>query len=165
MKKFLILNNNIIINPFGKLKRNLTDEQRECVYCRCSSLNCSMGRIGSYCNQFTIKRNYNEAIYSPSDIDDYLGKINISDLEDFLLNDTKNIGPSLRVKQGLQLLKHCNDKNIKPIICAWYDDIDEVYEDYNEHCGYSKSETKQILKDDSNMFCRFFNGEIVKLSY
>lgn len=83
--------------------------------------------------------------YSIEDIDDYQDK--------------------LSEQQTYELLHHCNEWNIAPIICAWYDDMDDLQDDYSEHCGYSKDTTNDYVNEYPQMFCEFSNGEIVKLSY
>ena len=81
--------------------------------------------------------------YSIEDIDDYMEKINKDQVK--------------------QLIEHCNDNGISPEICAWYDDYDDLLGDYVLHCDYSEDGVIAMLEDYPQMFCKFDNGEIVKL--
>jgi hypothetical protein len=84
--------------------------------------------------------------YSIPDIDDYKKQLS---------EDDKPI-----------LIEHCNEHNIPPVICAWYDDIDDFYSDWVDEVGYSKKQADDLLRDnkDSYQFVIFNDGRILRLS-
>ena len=67
--------------------------------------------------------------------------------------------------QPKKLIDHCNKYNVCPVICAWYDDFDDFFCDWNTHVGLSESEAKRRLEEgkQEGEFCEFNNGEIVRL--
>ena len=83
--------------------------------------------------------------YSNEHIDDYKSKLSDTD---------KTI-----------LLEHCNEYNIKPTICAWYDDIEDFYSDWVDEVGYSKKAADELLHNnaDSDQFVIFNDGRILRL--
>lgn len=83
-------------------------------------------------------------MYTIADIDDYRNKIT--------------------TEQAVKLVEHCNKHGISPNICAWYDNLNDLYEDYKEHCDYSRETTNAMLQQNTDMFCEFPNGEIIKLT-
>jgi hypothetical protein len=76
------------------------------------------------------------------------------------INDYRN---KITEEQAQKLINHCNRHDISPDICAWYDDIDDLFDDYKEHCDYTKTITREMLRENKDMFCTFKNGELVKL--
>jgi hypothetical protein len=81
-------------------------------------------------------------MYNRTDIDDYQNR----------LSDEK-------IKK---LLRHCNKHSIAPEICAWYDDMADFFEDW---CGigYTKTQARDVMRNNKDEFCKFANGEIVRL--
>ena len=62
------------------------------------------------------------------------------------------------------LITHCNKWDIAPVICAWYDDMDDFYDDWSE-VGYSKESAKELLNTENTQgeFKKFSDGRIVRL--
>lgn len=87
--------------------------------------------------------------YTKNDIDDYMDKI--TDI------------------QAKKLIKHCNKFNIYPRICAWYDDMDDFYQDWIYDNNIFKTEEEANDRFDYGIeigeFVKFENGEIVRISY
>jgi hypothetical protein len=81
-------------------------------------------------------------MYKVTDIDDYQNR--------------------LTEEQKDKLIKHCNDYNIKPEICAWYDDLEDFFSDWC-NIGYKRTEARELLNSNKDEFCKFKNGEIVRL--
>jgi hypothetical protein len=82
--------------------------------------------------------------YKVSDIDDYQKKIT--------------------EEQSEALIRHCNRYDIKPEICAWYDDLEDYFSDWcSESIGYTRTEARKLLHGGKGEFKTFSNGEIVRL--
>lgn len=85
--------------------------------------------------------------YTKNDIDDYMDKI--TDI------------------QAKKLIKHCNKFNIYPRICAWYDDMDDFYQDWIYDNNIFETEEEANDRFDYGIeigeFVKFKNGEIVRL--
>lgn len=86
--------------------------------------------------------------FTREDIDDYLNKITDSQAE--------------------ELLNHCNEFEISPDICAWYDDMDDFYTDWvydNNICvDEADADERYEYGCEIGEFKKFTNGEIVRLS-
>lgn len=76
------------------------------------------------------------------------------DIDDYLDNLTE--------EQTIQLLTHCNRFDIKPDICAWYTDLEDLFEEFSNY-GYSRTEARKIFHGGLGEFKKFKNGEIVRL--
>ena len=61
------------------------------------------------------------------------------------------------------LIRHCNKHNITPVICAWYDNMQDFYSDWVDDLGYSKSQARELLSNNRDEFKIFSNKEIVRL--
>lgn len=84
-------------------------------------------------------------IFNVNDIDDYMNKIT--------------------EEQKKVLIKHCNKYGIKPVICAWYDDLEDFFSDWcSENIGYTRTEARKLLHGGKGEFITFSNGEILRLS-
>lgn len=87
-------------------------------------------------------------------------KYNIEQIDDYQNRLTE--------QQKNALLKHCNDFDVYPNICAWYDDMDDFYQDwiYDNKIFKTKAEAKNRYKQglEEGEFKKFSNGEIVRLS-
>lgn len=70
-------------------------------------------------------------------------------------------------EQAEALIKHCNEFDISPNICAWYDDMDDFYVDWvydNKIFEDEKGAYERYLEGTkSGEFKTFENGEIVRL--
>ena len=83
----------------------------------------------------------------------------------FTLNDIDDYQNRLTDTQKEQVLSHCNEKNIKPNICAWYDDMDDFYSDWCEELNYSLEDADSLLSDESGEFLEFENSaSIIRFS-
>ena len=82
----------------------------------------------------------------------------VEDIDDYLDRLTED--------QAKLLVRHCNRYGIKPIICAWYDDLDDFFEDWCDQVGFSESEARQRLKEGKSVgeFKEFSDGQIVRLA-
>ena len=61
MKKYYKLSNNeIIINPNTSQEENLTEETKECEYCKYNPEICRGNGRGVYCDWFTIVNGFEE---------------------------------------------------------------------------------------------------------
>lgn len=74
----------------------------------------------------------------------------------------------LTEQQEIALIKHCNDYDIYPEICAWYDDMKDFYQDwvYDNEIFETKAEAKERYQDgvETGEFKKFSSGEIIRLS-
>jgi len=77
------------------------------------------------------------------------------------IDDYKN---RLTEYQKKILIRHCNRYEIKPVIIAWYDDWEDFCSDWCEQIGYTRTEARKRLNSGNGEFCKFSNGEIVRLS-
>lgn len=86
-------------------------------------------------------------IYGVEDIDDYKKKIT--------------------QEQAQILIKHCNKFQITPDICAWYDNMEDFYSDWCNinDLNFTKQQAKERYQEgkETGEFCKFKNGEIVRL--
>ena len=82
------------------------------------------------------------------------GLYNITDIDDYQNRLTE--------EQKKALIRHCNRYEIKPVICAWYDDMEDFFSDW---CGigYTRTEARKLYHGGKGEFCTFNNGEIVRL--
>ena len=78
-----------------------------------------------------------------------------------MIDDYQN---RLTDEQKQKLIKHCNKYNIAPIICAWYEDINDFIDEWSQY-GYSRTDARQKLKmyDNSGEFKKFSEGTIIRL--
>ena len=85
--------------------------------------------------------------------------------ETFIITDIEDYQNRLTEKQKEYLIKHCNAHEIKPEICAWYDNMEDFYSDWVNGVGYSKDEAKSLLvNNDGGEFKKFKDGSIVRLN-
>jgi hypothetical protein len=80
----------------------------------------------------------------------------------FKVENIKDYMTKITEEQSKELIEHCNKNNIAPHICAWYENERDRYDDYRLHCGYTKEQVDDL---PDQIFCKFSNGEIVKLVY
>ncbi len=70
-------------------------------------------------------------------------------------------------KQKQILINHCNDFDIFPNICAWYDDMNDFYQDwvYDNKIYKNKKDAKCRYDEgiETGEFKKFSSGEIVRL--
>ncbi len=69
----------------------------------------------------------------------------------------------LTEKQKVLLLRHSNKYNIAPVICAWYDDMDDFYSDWVDQIGYTKTTARKMMKENRDEFKTFSDGSIIRL--
>jgi len=79
--------------------------------------------------------------YDINQIDDYQNRLN---------NEQKEI-----------VISHCNEFQIEPVICAWYEDMDDFYDAWEE-VGYSTEEADALFNDSNDEFLAFDNETIVR---
>lgn len=84
-----------------------------------------------------------KGIYKVTDIDDYQNR--------------------LTEEQKKALIAHCNRYEIKPEICAWYDNWEDFCSDWCDGVGYTRTQAREIYHGGKGEFCTFSNGEIVRL--
>jgi hypothetical protein len=53
------------------------------------------------------------------------------------------------------------EKNIKPNICAWYEDMDDFYSDWCGELNYSLEDADSLLNDESGEFLKFENSVLI----
>lgn len=63
------------------------------------------------------------------------------------------------------LLAHCNEWDIAPVICAWYDDMDDFLSDWVEEVGYTEEAAKNLLNPNNTQgeFKVFPDGRMLRL--
>ena len=83
-------------------------------------------------------------MYSLKDIDDYLNR--------------------LTEEQKEEVVNHANKYDIKPEICAWYNDEEDFLSDWC-HVGYSKEEALDKLLTEKKEFLQFNDNQIVRFVY
>jgi len=100
--------------------------------------------INEYIIEIKGSSEYKKYVYSS--IDDYQNR---------LTDEQKDI-----------VLEHCKENSIKPIICAWYDDMDDFYSDWCDEVGYSKEYADALYShgSDSGEFLSFSDKAIVRFS-
>lgn len=88
-----------------------------------------------------------KGLYSVEDIKDYMNKIT--------------------EQQAKSLIKHCNEHEIYPDICAWYENMEDFYSDWcnPKTVNMTREQAREIFDNRkiTGEFCRFANGEIVRL--
>lgn len=82
-------------------------------------------------------------MFTETDIDDYQSRLTEEDKK--------------------HLLNHCNEFEIAPVICAWYDNLDDFFEDWVDHVGYTKETSALMLANNRDEFKQFKDGRIVRL--
>ena len=60
------------------------------------------------------------------------------------------------------VIKHCNKYNIAPVICAWYEDMNDFYSDWVDEVGYSKDAADLLLLDNPEEFLILPNKNIIR---
>lgn len=78
--------------------------------------------------------------------------------------DIKDYKNKITEEQVKELLTHCNEHDVTPVICAWYEHFDDLIDDYQLHCDYTADETREMYEQNKMIFCEFSNGEIVKIA-
>ena len=80
--------------------------------------------------------------------------MNISEIDDYQ-NRLSN-------KQKNRVISHCKEHDISPVICAWYDDMDDFYSDWVDEVGYTEIAADDLLNDDGGEFLVFKDRQIVR---
>ena len=57
---------------------------------------------------------------------------------------------------------HCKRYNLKPDICAWYFNMEDFFSDWEDHCGYTRTEARRIYHGGHGEFQTFPNGNIIR---
>lgn len=81
----------------------------------------------------------------------------------YAIEDIFDYKDKLSEQQKKVLVRHCNRYEIRPDICAWYDDWEDFCSDWCDYIGYTKTEARKLLHSDTGEFCIFGSGEIVRL--
>ncbi len=85
----------------------------------------------------------------------------------YTIKDIDDYQNRLTEEQAEELIKHCNEFDIYPEICAWYDNMDDFYTDwiYDNKIFKTKKEADERYKYGTEIgeFKTFNNGEIVRL--
>lgn len=82
----------------------------------------------------------------------------------YKISDIDDYQDRLTQEQAQALIKHCNRYEIKPVICAWYDDWEDFCSDWcSENIGYTKTQARKLLHGGKGEFKIFSNDEIVRL--
>lgn len=81
----------------------------------------------------------------------------VEDIQDYLNRLTE--------EQAKLLVRHCNRYGMNPIICAWYDDMEDFFSDWCDQVGYTRSEARARFKEGKAVgeFKQFSDGQIVRL--
>jgi len=69
----------------------------------------------------------------------------------------------LTPEQENLLVEHSNNYDIEPNICAWYEDMDDFFEAWEE-VGYDESDAENLLAETQGEFLEFDNGTIIRLT-
>lgn len=82
--------------------------------------------------------------------------------------DIKDYVCKLTLQQANRLLEHCNKFEIEPDIVAWYEDKADFYSDWtnSKDVNYTREEAQNRYDEgtkNTGEFCKFANGEIVRL--
>ena len=85
-----------------------------------------------------------------------LKKFNLSQIDDYQNRLTD--------KQKKLLITHCNQYNIPPVICAWYEDTEDFIDEWIQY-GYNRTEARYKLNMSQNEgeFKTFNDGTIIRL--
>lgn len=87
--------------------------------------------------------------------------------KNYQVNDINDYKNKITEEQAQQLIKHCNKYNITPKICAWYDNMEDFYSDWCNinDLNFTKQQAKERYQEgkETGEFCKFKNGEIVRL--
>ena len=87
-------------------------------------------------------------MYKINDIDDYQNR---------LTDQQKNVG-----------IEHCNEYDIKPVICAWYDDMQDFYTDWihDNHIFKTEDEADSRYQEgvETGEFLKLKDNQIVRFS-
>lgn len=83
----------------------------------------------------------------------------------FEITDIDDYQNRLDDNQKKTLLRHCNKHNIKPNICAWYDNWTDFCSDWVDDLGYTKIQARNLLnnKHELGEFKIFKDKSIVRL--
>ena len=88
--------------------------------------------------------------------------------EMYKIKDIADYQSRLTNEQTESLIQHCNEFNIYPIICAWYDNMEDFYQDWVY--DYEIFKTEEEADDryeygiEKGEFLKFEDGQIVRLS-
>ncbi len=82
------------------------------------------------------------------------------------IKDIDDYQNRLSSEQKTELITHCNENDIFPNICAWYDDMEDFYSDWCGEVGYSLDNADALysLGSDSGEFLTFPDKTIVRFS-
>ena len=86
--------------------------------------------------------------------------------KDYTVLDINDYQDRLTADQTKKLLTHVNRYDVKPNICAWYEDWEDFCDDWCD-IGYSRTEARELLngkRDNRGEFKTFPNGSIVRLN-
>lgn len=80
--------------------------------------------------------------------------------------DVKDYLEHLTKEQVQLIVNHCNDYGIKPVLCAWYEDMDDFYSDWCDEVGYSQAEADRLFEEgtQSGEFKQFSDDSIVRFN-
>lgn len=84
----------------------------------------------------------------------------------FTINDIDDYQERLTEEQKEILVQHSNKYNIKPVICAWYENNDDFEDDWCGDLGYTEEEAADLLNGKNNNageFLIFDNETIIRL--
>lgn len=72
----------------------------------------------------------------------------------------------LTPEQAEELIVHCNEYDIFPNICAWYDDMDDFFDDWCEQVGLTEKEAQERFKEGKEIgeFKQFSDEQIIRLA-
>lgn len=83
----------------------------------------------------------------------------------YTIKDIDDYRNRLTEEQKVIVIKHCNKMNIKPNICAWYDDLDDFYSDWCDDIGMTEEEANNILNDkNTGEFIIFYDQQIIRFT-
>ena len=87
----------------------------------------------------------------------------------YKIKDIDDYQNRLTEGQAKTLVNHCNSHAIHPTITAWYDDMEDFYQDWihDNKILETKEEADARFEEGikTGEFCKFDNMEIVRLSY
>lgn len=84
----------------------------------------------------------------------------------YTVEDINDYANRLTEEQKKLFIRHCNRYRVKPVICAWYDDMDDFYSDWCDVVGFTKTEARQRLKEGKRIgeFKIFSDNQIIRVS-